>query len=190
MSERTTSELIETLGNDIDRCHRELISTLDDGKVDPNGDVYADYEYHARQLIRAIFAFIEAVTFSVKVKAAEHCIHHNRDIADAERFFAVDVEHVLTDRGEVVERPAHIRLADNIRFAFALQEKALGCAKTFDPSTEWWSCLRSSIKVRDRLTHPKLPEDVDISGAETVAALKAYEGFKHQVMYYVRLRNV
>jgi hypothetical protein len=109
MSERTTSELIETLGNDIDRCHRELSGAIDDGKIDPNGDVHADYEYHARQLIRAIFAFIEAVTFSVKAKAAEYCLHHNRDIADAERFFAVDVEHVLTDKGEVVERPAHIR---------------------------------------------------------------------------------
>ena len=113
--ERTTSELIETLGGDIDRCRRELIGSIDDGNVDPNGDVHADYEYHARQLMRAIFAFIEAVIFSVKVKAAEYCLHHNRDTADAEGFFAVDVEHVLTDKGEVVERPAHIRLADNIR---------------------------------------------------------------------------
>jgi hypothetical protein len=189
MSERTTSELIETLGNDIDRCHRELIGSIDDGNVDPNGDVHADYEYHARQLIRAIFAFVEAVTFTVKVHAAEYCLHNNCDIADAERFFAVDVEYVLTDKGEVVDRPAHLRLADNIRFAFALQEKALGCAQKFDPSTEWWSCLKSSIRVRDRLTHPKLPGDVDVSGAEIVAALKAYEGFKQQVMYYAELRD-
>lgn len=189
MSERTTSELIETLGEDIDRCHRELIGSIDDGNVDSNGDVHADYEYHARQLIRAIFAFVEAVTFSVKVKAAEYCLNHNRDISDAERFFAADVEHILTDKGEIVERPAHIRLADNIRFAFALQEKALGLTKTFDPSKEWWSCLKPSIKVGDRLIHPKLPEDVDVSGAEIVAALRAYEGFKEQVMAYAKLRN-
>lgn len=189
MTERTTSELITTLGNDIDRCRRELIGSIDDGKVDPNGDVHADYEYHARQLIRAIFAFIEAVTFSVKVQAADYCLHHNRDIEDAERFFAVDIEHVLTEKGEVLERPAHIRLADNIRFAFALQEKALGCAETFDPSIEWWSCLKSSIRLRDRLTHPKLPEDIDISGGEIVTALKAYEGFQKQVTYYAELRH-
>jgi hypothetical protein len=200
MTERTTSELIETLGDDIERCHRELIGSIDGGHVDPNGDdgghvdpngdIHADYEYHARQLIRAIFAFLEAVTFSIKIKAAEYCLNHNRDISDAERFFAADVEHVLTDRGEVVERPARIRLADNIRFAFALQEKALGLTETFDPSKEWWSCLKSSIRVRDRLTHPKLPEDVDISGTEIVAALKAYDGFKEQAMAYAKLRTV
>jgi hypothetical protein len=71
MRERTTSELIETLGDDIDRCHRELIGSIDRGDVDPSGNVYADYEYHARQLIRAIFAFVEAVTFSIKVQAGD-----------------------------------------------------------------------------------------------------------------------
>jgi len=189
MRERTTSELIETLGDDIDRCHRELIGSIDCGDVDPRRNVYADYEYHARQLIRAIFAFVEAVTFSIKVQAGVYCLNHNRDISDAERFFAADVEYVLTDRGEVVERAARIRLADNIRFAFALQERALGLTKTFDPSKEWWSCLNSSIKVRDRLTHPKLPEDIDVPGNEIVAPLKAYEGFKEQAMAYAELRN-
>ncbi len=189
MSERTTAELIETLGDDVSRCHRELIGAIDEGHVDANGDVDADYEYHARQLIRAIFAFIEALTFSVKVRAAGYCLSHERDISDGERFFAVDIEHRLTEKGEVIERAAHIRLADNIRFAFALQEKALEIAEPFDPSIEWWSCLQSSIRVRDRLTHPKLPEDVDVTGGEIVAALKAYEGFTQQLMVYTDLRD-
>ncbi|MDB5307740.1 MAG: hypothetical protein JWO38_1942 [Gemmataceae bacterium] len=189
MKERTTRELIEALGEDVSRCHRELIASIDAGERDPNGDVHANYEYHARQLIRAIFAFIEAVTFSVKVKAAEYALRHKRPITDAERFFAVDIEHMLSDRGEIVERPAHIRLGDNIRFAFALQEKALGVAKQFDPSIEWWSCLKSSIKVRDRLTHPKFPGDIDVSGDEIVTALKAYKGFSNQAMLYAELRD-
>ena len=188
MTERTTSELIEVLGNDVSRCHLELIGSIDAGQVDENGDVDADYEYHSRQLIRAIFAFIEAVTFSVKVWAAHHCMKHNRDISDGERFFSVDIEHSLTNTGVVKERAAHIRLADNIRFAFALQEKALRIENPFDPSCEWWSCLQSSIKVRDRLTHPKLPGDIDVSGSEIVMALKAYEGFKDHLATYVKQR--
>ncbi len=71
---------------------------------------------------------------------------------------------------------------------FALKE-GLGLTKTFDPSKEWWSCLKSSIKVRDRLAPPKLPEYIDVSGTEIVAALKAYEGFKERAMAYAKLRN-
>jgi hypothetical protein len=56
MSERTTSEVVETLGNDINRCNRELV--------------------------RAIFAFIEAVTFSVKIDAAIFCMDSKIELSD------------------------------------------------------------------------------------------------------------
>lgn len=189
MAERTTSELIESLGSDVTRCHEALIDSIDEGDIDQYGNVDADYEFHARQLIRAIFAFIEGVTFSVKVNAAELCIQNKRDISDAERFFATDTDYMLTDKGQVIARPAHIRLSDNIRFAFALQEKALGLSDHFDASVEWWSCFKSSVQVRDRLTHPKLPGDIDVSGQEIVDALKAYEGFREQVLSYAEKRD-
>ncbi|MFY9327502.1 MAG: hypothetical protein WAO76_05705, partial [Georgfuchsia sp.] len=47
----------------------------------------------------------------------------------------------------------------------------------FDPSSEWWGCLKKTIKVRDRLMHPRMPLDIDISDEEVVDALKATEGF-------------
>ena len=92
------------------------------------------------------------------------------------------------NRGEVIERAAHIRLSDNVRFAFMLQEKALGIDEAFDASVDWWSCLQSSIKVRDRLTHPKLPGDIDITGEEVLTALQAFNGFKDQIMMYANER--
>jgi hypothetical protein len=185
MSERTTAELIETLGNDVDRCFREFRTAIDYLKVDANAEALASYEYHARQLIRAIFAFIEGVTFSMKAKAAEYCLLYERNLTDAERWLAVDIEYALNDKGEIVERPVCIRLADNIRFAFALQEKAFGAVKKFAPSTKWWSCLQASIKVRDRLTHPKHPRDIAVSLEESAAALTAFAGFKEQVLSYI-----
>jgi hypothetical protein len=187
MVDRTTQELIDTLGDDVTRCHEELILSIDDGITDSDGSIDADYEYHARQLVRSIFAFIEGVTFSMKVKAANYCLQNNKDITDAERFFAVDIDHTLTDKGLVIEKPAYIRLSDNVRFAFALQEKALGFTESFDASCEWWSCFKSAIKVRDRLTHPKLPEDIDVSGDEIITVLKAFNGFKEQALKYAEL---
>lgn len=189
MDERTTSELIETLGDDIDRCHCELIEAFDAGTTLPDGQVRADYEYHARQLIRAIFAFIEAVTFSAKIKAIEHCEARGIEVSPSERYLAGEIEHSITNNGEISERSAHIRLTDNIRFAFRLLVKSIENAQPFDASVEWWSCLKTSIKVRDRIMHPKMPEDIDLSGDEIVTALKAYEGFKKQLMIYADMRD-
>jgi hypothetical protein len=189
MVERTTAELIETLGDDVDKCYEGLEASFNNGKRNPDGTIDADYEYHARQMIRAIFAFIEAVTFSVKIKAADHCVGHGRRLTEGERHFVGEYEYALKDNGDVYDRPAHIRLTDNIRFAFALQEKSLGIRERFNANVEWWACLKSSIKVRDRLMHPKMPGDVDVSADEIIAAINAFNGFKDQVVHYGTLRH-
>ena len=181
MDEKTTLELIDTLPKDVTRCQEALQESINEGEVDETGDVTADYEYHARMLIRSIFAYIEGVTFSAKVKAADLCLRNEIDITDAERFFAIDLDFMLKDTGEIIERPAHIRISDNVRFAFRLQEKALGLSKQFDPSDGWWSDFKLAIKVRDRLMHPKMPGDLNINGDEIIQALKAYNGYNEQI---------
>ena len=180
--ERTTREVIETLGEDCQRCHAELLAAIDAGQRDTDGGVIADYEYHARQLIRAIFAYIEAVTFSVKAWSAGYCLDHDMEITPQERYFATDTEYELNEKGEVVEAVAKISLARNIRFAIAMNRKAHGITQPFDASVEWWSCLKQAIKVRDRLTHPKMPGDLDVSGEDIINALRARQGLEQELL--------
>jgi hypothetical protein len=168
--------MLDILASDAERCI-DGIAALS-GWDDP------DYGFHARQVIRATFAYIEAGTFFLKGKAAEHCFLHNRQLTTGELLLAEEIDYRLTDKGTVVERQAHTRLTDNLRFMFALAEKAYGCTKKFDPSTEWWACLQSSIKVRDRLAHPKRPEDVDVSVEELKTMVKAFAGFGEQLTTY------
>jgi hypothetical protein len=85
------------------------------------------------------------------------------EITPQESYLAAEIEYKIGDKGEVVERPAQITLTRNIRFAFTLTEKAHRIPAQFDPSVEWWSCLREAIRVRGRLMHPRMPEDLDIS---------------------------
>jgi hypothetical protein len=115
--ERSTQEVMETLGEDYDRCHKALVDCIDAGKKDKNGNVTADYEFFARQLIRAAFAYIEAVTFSVKAHSAWQCMERNLPIEPEERYFATDIEFEISEKGEVVERSARISLPRNVRFA-------------------------------------------------------------------------
>ncbi|MDR7298603.1 hypothetical protein J2X16_003966 [Pelomonas aquatica] len=183
--ERTTREVIEILGEDCSRCHAELIAAIEDGEV-CEGGIEADYEYHARQLVRAIFAYVEAVTFSVKAWSAGYCMENDLEISPQERYFATDTEYELNDRGEVVETVAKISLARNIRFALSINRKAHGISEPFDASVEWWSCMRKAIRVRDRLTHPKLPGDLDVTGDDVVDALKAKAGFEKEVMRHIK----
>ena len=107
------------------------------------------------------------------------------EITPEERYFATDTEYELNEKGEVVERAARISLSRNIRFALSLNEKAHNQPSPFDPSVEWWSCLREAIKVRDRLTHPKMPADLDVSPEELIKTIKAKNGFEKELLRYV-----
>lgn len=185
--ERTTRELIETLGEDYDRCFREILKSFDDGTIDADGNLDADYEFHARQLVRAVFAYIKGVTFSVKVSAAWKCMQDGVEITPQERYIAAEIEYRINDKGEVVEHRAQITLTRNIRFAVALTEKAHRIPAQFDPSVEWWLCLREAMKVRDRLMHPRRPEDLDISPEELIKAITAKNGFEKLLMRYIEL---
>jgi hypothetical protein len=180
-TERTTAEVMKELGKDVERCHAQLVACIDAGKVASDGTVEADYEFHARQLIRATFAYIEATTFSVKASSAGRCMELGLPITPEERYFATDTEYELNDKGEVIEGTAKIPLSGNIRFAIALNRRAHKIATTFDASVEWWSCMREAIRIRDRLTHPKWPQDLDISGDDIVKVLKARQGFEEEI---------
>jgi hypothetical protein len=189
MQGRTTKELIETLGEDFDRCYQNILQSFDEGTIDDNGLLDADYEFHARQLIRAAFAYIEAVTFSVKITAATHCLQRRVSISPQERYLAGEVDYDLDDKGAVIERPARIKLSRNIRFALALYERAHKIQPPFDPSSEWWCHLRESTRVRDRLMHPRMPEDLDVSPNELINVIRAKQGFDDILMHYARMKS-
>lgn len=53
-----------------------------------------------------------------------------------------------------------------------------------DFSSEWWSSLKKSIKVRDRLMHPRMPNDLDVSDDEVQDTIKAMEGFTKIIYRY------
>lgn len=178
MEERTTRELIEKLGGDVERCQKMLMEAIDQGEVDEEGNVSADYEFHARNLIRSIIAYIEAVTYSVKVHSVDKCMKAGISVSDHERYLAVEIDGALNDKGEIIERPSKIRLSSNVRFAFNLYEKASGEKIKFDPGDEWWTCFKETMRVRDRLTHPRLPDDIDITGKEIANAIKAWTGYE------------
>lgn len=178
MEERTTKEVIQKLGDDYRKCCQLSLDAIDDdGKISPEN------EFPVRQLVRAAFAYIEAVTYSAKLTAAEKCLDDGIPISMPERYYATETKYELSEKGEVIEKSAQIRMAQNLRFTFNLLARAYN-KDLFDPSQAWWSSLKSAIKIRDRLTHPRSPEDLDISTNELATVIKATNGFEDLLMRY------
>jgi len=181
--ERTLNDLIAVLEEDVDRCYDNLRDATDAHKSDPELSIGIDFE--SRQLIRAVFAYLEGLTFAIKIRAVQHSVQKRDLVSQAEADFALEVDHQITDKGEIVERPALINLSRNIRFAFRLYEKVFDHKPKFDANARWWDYLQRSIKVRDRLTHPRNPEDLDVVASEVIEALEVRRGFRELLDEYI-----
>ncbi|MEJ1964283.1 MAG: hypothetical protein WDO56_23155 [Gammaproteobacteria bacterium] len=182
---RSTGELIEVLGDDMDRCFEAVMHAIKTGeKLDGGGvEVAPDYEFHARQFIRSVLAFFEGASFTMRVWAVAHLMRKD-EISDEERWIAMERRFELEDNGHIAERTAKITLTRMIKFTFTLMDRLHGVPPRLDTSNEWWSCLQQSIRVRDRLMHPRQPSDLDVSVEEVIAASKAEVGFRMLVGGY------
>ncbi|WP_431025246.1 hypothetical protein [Halomonas sp. H5] len=175
--ERTTADLLVVLDEDYRRCYEQILLRLDEGERNEDGTVYADHEFDARQLIRTAFAYIEGATFVLKIEASFRAEERGFDLTPQQQHFIFEADFDINDKGEVVERAAKISLTKNIRFAFAVFSQASGIKNTLDVSLDWWGKLQGAIKVRDRLTHPRFPADLDVSPQEVIATIAAKVGF-------------
>lgn len=180
--ERTTGDLLLVLESDYKRCYSLLLARIDEGERLEGGSVSADYEFEARQLFRAAFAYIEGATYILKMEAIFNCEEKGIELTPQQRHLIFEADFDLNEKGKVIKRRAKISLLKNIRFAFAVFAEANGIISQFNPSEEWWFLLRKAILVRDRLMHPRDPSDLDVTPAETTIVVRAKAGFD-EVLY-------
>jgi hypothetical protein len=132
-----------------------------------------------RVLVKSIFSFVEAMSYSMKVFALD-----SSDVSrltQEEQLLAVEQEYYLDSSGHAKIRRAKLQTLGNVRFAFAILAKAALADFSLDVSNESWQILQRALKVRDRLMHPKGPDDLSVSDDEIRDALRAFIWFEHQI---------
>ncbi len=92
----------------------------------------------------------------------------------------------LDDKGRLVIRSARISLDRNLRFAFRFYAETYALQYQLDTSTQWWDALMRCNRIRDRLMHPRSPEDLNMTPKEIVDAVAAERGFTRAVTQLVR----
>lgn len=177
--DRTTEYVIETLGEDIDKAFKRLSKSFDDRG--PDGAEYEESD--ARDLYRAVFAYIEGTSFSARMSSAEKLLKNGK-LDQVERLVVGELTLDLRD-GDVIDKPMKITLEKNVMFAFKLADRLHDRkAPTLDKSMHWWSDFKKATKVRDRIMHPRFPRDLDISPDEVLLITRVESGFRELLGSY------
>jgi hypothetical protein len=148
-------------------------------------DPVALNQIERRVLVRSILAFIEAMTYAMKnlvLRIDDSAI----PLSEQERLLAMEVTCELDHSGRAQSRPAKLRTLPNVRFAFSLAAKAFPSdVFLLDLSGDRLQALERSIKVRDRLTHPKSDASLLVSDDEISEAFMVYVWFDHQLICFL-----
>jgi hypothetical protein len=141
-------------------------------------------DYARRQYVRSVFAMIEGTIYVMKLLAKR---------PDIERFSAAELSllseesYDLNDMGKPIIRPHYLKLEKNIKFSFSMYAKSCDVSYILPVQEPGWNALKQSIKVRNRLMHPKNPGDLDVTNDELNNVEIADEWFnqKYRELQYV-----
>jgi hypothetical protein len=170
-------ELQSVCRHDVYRIAR--IQTVDEGMRVPDPARLDQTE--RRSLVRAIFAHNEAVTYAIKSLAI--CRTPSSKTASVEdRYLAKEIAFELDDKGLIRSTRAKLRFLPNLKFAFHLYSRLRDFEFTLDTGCEGGGKLVASIRVRDRLTHPKSLESLEVKNEEIRDVLTAFFWFDEQLI--------
>ena len=171
------------LGADFDYLRSKMITSAKRGSFTKKDAT------HARSLIRSLFALVEGIVFTLKLVAiARHLDRGSKGPTGAGEL-VFEERYDIDSHGEIVTRSMKIPLERNLRFAFRFFATTFGVRNELDTQADWWHAFRRCEAVRDRLMHPRSPEDLELLEQDIVDASVAENGFRNAVAKMILTMN-
>jgi len=148
----------------------EIVFVLENFRANPN-------EFWSRSLIRLCVSLFEAEVFILKKNLLKYCNEYNVSIKPEISTLLTGIKYEINENGKVVERYLQTKMVSDIKFVYdQLKEiRSFKLKNTFsDPR---WQCIAQTVKVRNRLAHPKLIEEQVVSESEVNDCMSAYWWF-------------
>jgi hypothetical protein len=160
-----------------------MMKLLEDG-VEAEGLLdEKDNQFFRRTYIRSIFASIEGTIWLIKqvcLKAKPHRGH--RLIGVAEYALLTDHSYELKNNGEPSVQTKHLKLPDNLRFTVNVVQRLFGARLELGVGTTKWDNFLKTVRIRNRVTHPKTAEELTITDEE-IALCKEVSSWFNDLAY-------
>lgn len=130
-----------------------------------------------RAAVRAVFALIEGVVHRMKHLAYETHAYEGVELPRAEVALLLEESYDLNEKGAVVIKQNFLQIEKNIKFAFAAVARAYGITHQLNVGGIGWDSFKKTLKVRNRLTHPKNAQELAVSDEEIKDMKETYKWF-------------
>lgn len=145
--------------------------------------VPSEIQFSRRMVIRNFFASVEGTVYAFKQLYLRIAHVNQIDLSTAETAMLNDELYRVDDRGNTKTKTATIRTADNVLFMLRMLSRSTGSEEIkIDFSGAGWQAFQRSIKVRNRITHPRNSGEMELSGPEIDDLVEAGNWFREIVL--------
>lgn len=149
--------------NELKRVFAVLLNDLEEalalGRREPS-------QFAHRTLFRTYFAYVEGLAFQLR-QVSLASLQNTSLLTEGELALLREERHQLNSRGQPVSRENFQRVLPNLLFSIHCYVKNHGATYQPDTSQHGWEMMKKAVAVRDRLTHPKSAEGLDVTEEDT-----------------------
>jgi hypothetical protein len=133
-------ETFAAFKSDVIRAGKEAEDSLKRGVID---------QFWARTFVRALFAFVEAYVYELKVIIRGAAANGELQLSEGEIAMLADITYELDDSGHVKEKPRFIPSERNLRFVHGLATRLFGLKVYPRASDARYQSFKTSVAVRN-----------------------------------------
>lgn len=162
-----------------------LIELLHDAEMSEKLLTERDDQFSRRSYIRASISAMEGIVWLLK----QICIKASKEAHFGLSFgeYAMLVERTgeVEPNGEVKLRTKLIKLESNLLFTVRMCNRIFRTSVDLRCDTASWEKFRKTIKIRNRITHPKSIEELHITDGEILMCKEIIGWFNDRIFEFV-----
>jgi hypothetical protein len=168
------AEAIDELKSVFKILNNDLDDALALGKKSPT-------QFAHRTLFRTYFAYVEGLAFQLR-RVTLASLQDTPLITEGELALLREERYQLNHRGQPEPRENFQQFLPNLLFSIRCYVKNHGADYQPDIGHHGWECIKKAVTVRDRLTHPKSADGLEVTEADNQVFAEAAAWWKRTLL--------
>ena len=127
-----------------------------------------------RAAFHIVFASVEGLVAFLKQSIVELPPHYAKHYSAGELALIREEMYHLDNNGDIQVSNRRLPLDLNFKFSIKMFMKEVASETKLDTESDGWRSFKEALSVRNRLTHPRQLEDLDVQSNELQTLLKAF----------------
>jgi hypothetical protein len=137
--------------------------------------------YAQRALIRGHFALMEGLSYAMR-QVTLASLQGSGVLSESEIVLLREERLTIDEQGRPRSNAQYLKFPESLLFSIGCYAKNHGATFVPDKSGPGWQALRNTVKVRDRITHPKSAASLDVLEGELTSFVEAASWWKKTML--------